>query len=437
MGGNESVNRRGARLKRAVIVMASTALVAVGLVAVPALGQDGEHPDLSDFPNDGVLRLHMGADDFFQYQAWDPGTETYLAPSSTQPVGPAVRCEVDVSGPLVNLDSAGSIGEFDNYLGIRVRGARGIGCSRVDLSEGPISLSLTGTLGDKLIDYAEIDIEGKQNVVLGARAYIGNVPVGETQTVLDCERSDCGPDNDGTDNFRIVLEVDGQDGADGADGTFSFPSPFNRVDLMVLEGGGEFSLGGGTENSIRGPLGSFLHTDDTLFHLTEVDVLECGEETDFSGQGVEGTVLLANCDGAKLVFFTSQPVDAGDGDVDEVSYGNVGGGIEGSYTLERWIFDNVPEHSTDTDWPPSPAGDDPRLWYNDDPLQDPDNDRVAPFCDTDPRSGPFQIDDGEDPGSILPDGHTTCIIVDQRTVTSSVEGDFILFSIGDPKRGFR
>ena len=204
-------------------------------------------------------------------------------------------------------------------------------------------------------------------------------------------------------------------------------------------------MNGGADGTTRGPLGEFLHTSGSLFHLTDVDALVCDQETDFEGDGVQGTVLLAGCtNGSKLVFFNSEPVQPGDGVVDEVIVGNVGGGIDGTYTLERWIFDDVPEHSLS---PTLPSGPDTRLWYNDDPGQDPDNDRVAPFCATDPRvvgtngQRQFDLPDGLDPDDVLPVvddiAHTTCIIVDQRTVVDSVQGDFILFSIGDFGRGFR
>ena len=54
-------------LMRLITVGSVLALVSIGLVAVPALGTHPtppEHPSISDLPNEGVLRLHLGDTDY-------------------------------------------------------------------------------------------------------------------------------------------------------------------------------------------------------------------------------------------------------------------------------------------------------------------------------------------------------------------------------------
>jgi hypothetical protein len=161
----------------------------------------------------------------------------------------------------------------------------------------------------------------------------------------------------------------------------------------------------------------------------EVETVTCGETTQFDdGSGIVGSVSLEGCEGSKVVQFTTDPEL--DGQVNEVTYDTIGEGVEGGYALEHWIFPFVPA--------PAP-GVDVFLYYDDGA-----GETVAPFCLDDPRGEGNTLPDGLDPNDYLPTGHTTCIIVDHRTTkpgpnegVPDVQGDFWLFSVGDPGRGFR
>ena len=61
-------------LMRVVTLGTVLALISIGLVTVPALGTHlipPVHPNISDLPNEGVLRLHLGDTDYFEFQIWN------------------------------------------------------------------------------------------------------------------------------------------------------------------------------------------------------------------------------------------------------------------------------------------------------------------------------------------------------------------------------
>jgi hypothetical protein len=173
------------------------------------------------------------------------------------------------------------------------------------------------------------------------------------------------------------------------------------------------------------------------------ETVTCGDTTNFDNDsGLTGSVFLQGCEGTKVVQFATDPdlLDEEGDLVNEVTYDTVGEGVEGGYALEFWSFPFVPA--------PAPGVD--VFLYYDDGL----GEFVAPFCLDDPRDTETTVPDGLNPDVYLPlngettedpeDRHTTCIIMDRRTTkpgqnggVPDVQGDFWLFSVGDPGRGFR
>lgn len=421
-------------LMRLITVGSVLALVSIGLVAVPALGtHPAGHPNISDLPNEGVLRLHLGDTDYFEFQIWNGSDYESTVPAQQQDIGPPIRCELKgsaaVDGPLAALSSVDghNVGLTGDDLGLRQNGSRGTPCGQVDISEGALSIALTGDLADKEMDYAEIDIEGKHDVAVSYQLYLDGAKVGALQQAFNCEDdTDCGPDSADGDNFRVIV-------ADAV---------FDRIDLIVTStGGGEFSLNGGADGTEPGPLGDFLHTNDSLFHITDVENVTCNAAATPLGEegGLQGTFFLANCGDAtgKPIAFEADTAN------NEVTITNVGGGIPGAYTLETWTFLPVPTTAV--------------LRYDDG-----DGEFLAQFCLIDPRNPDgITVPDGIDTDTVLPlneqtgsdpdDRHTTCIIVEARTtvgqvdfgtdespdIKTAIKADFVLFSNGDASRRFR
>jgi|GEM_PF-2202704 len=415
-------------LMRVVTLGSVLALISIGLVTVPALGTHlipPVHPNISDLPNEGVLRLHLGDTDYFEFQIWNGSEYESTVPAQLQDIGPPIRCELKgsaaVDGPVAALSSVDghNVGLNGDDVGLRKNGSRGTPCGQVDLSEGAISITLAGDLADKEMDYAEIDIEGKHDVAVSYQLYLGGVQVGGLQQAFNCEDdTDCGPDSSDGDNFRVIV-------ADAV---------FDRIDLIVTSTeGGEFSINGGADGTEPGPLGDFLHTNDSLFHITDVENVTCNTAATPLGEegGPQGTFFLANCGGAtgKSIAFEADTAN------NEVTITNVGAGIPGAYTLETWTFLPVPTTAV--------------LRYDDG-----DGEFLAQFCLIDPRNPDgITVPDGIDTDTVLPlneqtmfdpnDRHTTCVVQETKTTLgqfdfgTGIEAEFILFSTGDASRSYR
>ncbi|MCH7919223.1 MAG: hypothetical protein IIC50_14715 [Planctomycetes bacterium] len=264
-------------------------------------------------------------------------------------------------------------------------------------------------------DCQVIDIEGKHDVAVSYQLYLGGVQVGGLQQAFNCEDdTDCGPDSSDGDNFRVII-------ADAV---------FDRIDLIVTSTeGGEFSLNGGADGTEPGPLGDFLHTNDSLFHITDVENVTCNTAATPLGEegGPQGTFFLANCGGAtgKSIAFEADTAN------NEVTITNVGAGIPGAYTLETWTFLPVPTTAV--------------LRYDDG-----DGEFLAQFCLIDPRNPDgITVPDGIDTNTVLPlieqtnGRHTTCVVQETKTTLgqfdfgTGIKAKFILFSTGDATRSFR
>ena len=258
------------------------ALGGVALVAalVPGAMASGSDPPTSQALTGDVLLLHMGqGGDYFQVR---PGTGS-STPSATQTIT-TKSCVVTLNpnASLVTLRPTpappnGAVGLFDHSLGVKAKGdGTGTPCGRVDGTSQALTLGLVGssgtTLAGKLIETAELDIEGKFGVTVRGRAlrkgqeiWTGSLPTGPD--------SDSGPDSVDGDNFRWLIDP---------------PGPFDELVLSVDPStpGGSFSLEGGADGTDPGPLGARLHTSDSVFQLTEITgVIDCGETAPPVGGG--------------------------------------------------------------------------------------------------------------------------------------------------------
>jgi hypothetical protein len=237
--------------------------VAVGAALLPGAVASGSNSSSTAVEGGGVVQLHLGNDgEFVQFRP--PGDP---AQQPTQQAITSKKC-VATMPPLLNITPsppAGAVGLFDHGIGVSVAGeGNGTPCGRADGPSQALTLSLGGLLAGKLISFAELDIEGKFNVTVLARAFQGTTLVGTDQLETGTN-SDSGPDSGDGDNYRWRIE----------------PSrPFDTLMLSVdpLTPGGAFSLEGGADGTARDPLGTALGTNDSLFQLADfTGVLDCGQ----------------------------------------------------------------------------------------------------------------------------------------------------------------
>jgi hypothetical protein len=273
----------------------------------PASGQTGG--ETGPLPDGGVLRLRLGAEDHFRYE---PPT----GPASTQSVGVSTGCRLALgSSPTLVSLSAGPgnavPGFVSNAIGVRGSGSDSNGqpCGRIDPGQ---SLTLTlaqsagAVLADEMIDFAELDIEGKFSVTFKIDGYAvdssGATLV--TSETYDTTGSDSGPDSGDGDNYRVRFPKSGT-------------TMVNRLVISIVGPSGAVSLEGGSDGTgpcdaadgcTEGSLGQTLETTDSLFHLVQTDgLLDCDDNSAGTGgatQGGDGTPLTTierfeNADGSE------------------------------------------------------------------------------------------------------------------------------------------
>jgi hypothetical protein len=180
---------------------------------------------------------------------------------------------------LTAAPPGGVVGLVEDGLGVKAgNDGTGTPCGLVDGPGQELTLSLSratdSPLRDKVIDFAELDIEAKFDVTVLARALMGGKEVwrGKFETGIN---SDSGPDSGDGDNYRWKID----------------PPSFDQLVLSVdsTTPNGSFSLEGGEDGTAAEPggLGAFLKTNDTVFQLTDdvTGVINCGETAPSVGGG--------------------------------------------------------------------------------------------------------------------------------------------------------
>ena len=431
--------RRGWRWSLAGVV---GIVAVVSLFIIPALGTE---PVMGDV---GVLRLHLNSDgDKFVFDPVAAGSDQIQTLSQG-------NCKLSTTASLVSVVGAGAnaskqpfAGLKDHRLGVGQKGeGTGEPCARINKDLGQsLTLSLAGTLDGAAIDYAEIDLgfkfDGDAELVLKRGGSNGTLV--DTVTVPCNGQSDCGPDQGGNDNERVILHLAGEAPAAGDWQAFQVAGIFDTIVIKpgIAATSGVVSLEGGFNGSGPGPLGQSLSTNDTLFNIVEVfdGEIACGElaepgatyditrgdDTDGECKGPDNGLLYNFEAGSEtvggevrlFVDFVTEPVDANTATVAQF------------LEVITWKFDA----------PPDVVGGEAqqRILYYDDHVGA--GERVMPWCLKDPRP----IGAG-DPATILPPvptgqiAHTSCLIDSESHVTMA--GDFetvhTIYNIGDGKRGF-
>lgn len=258
---------------KVAVALTGMALAAAVLPGAMAAGTNGPPP--VPITGGGVLRLHMAGDsDFFRFE---PPTGSGQSPLTQRIRSKKCAASLNPAASLVTLSStpsppAGVVGFQAHSLGVKTateNSSNETSCNRVDPSEA-LTLTLSGTLAGKQIDFAELDIEAFNAVTVRADSYLGSKLV---DTSLLPTSEPAGKEWSDDDNVRWLLN----------------PSqPFDRLVLSVdgSTPSGAFSLDGGGDGAAPGPLGTALQTKDTLFQLTEITgIIDCGETAPPVGGG--------------------------------------------------------------------------------------------------------------------------------------------------------
>lgn len=251
------------RTRTTTLVVAALAAASMAVTSL-ALGQTGEVT-----VEQGVVRLHLGDNDHApdrDYFRFDAGNAmSGYTPGAEQDISTTNGCRLDETGPVMALSSnAGHVGFKDDTIGVRINGSQGVPCGQVnDLTER-LSISLGPDLDEMAIDYAEIDLGAKFDVTIEFDLYLDGSFVGSPDPVV-CIGSDCGPDSKDRDNVRKIIEG----------------FTFDTIEMRVSEStpSAAFSLEGGADLTVPGPLGTTLGTNDTLFRVVRTydGQIDCGD----------------------------------------------------------------------------------------------------------------------------------------------------------------
>ena len=417
---------------------ASFAAIAMFTLVLPATVASGTSASTSTLGDGGVLRLHLGAQDFFGFQEPDPanpGQYLPLDPDNDQSVSASPGCKLSLN-PTSNLVTFSATASTPNPSPGFVSDSIGVGaknegsgqpCGKIDPGQ-TLTMNLGSGLAGKMIDYAEIDLELKFG---GAVTVTGYLVRGTTATQVGLPEtytstgSDSGPDSGDLDNYRVrfprsgtttvnrlVFSV-GSSGSGSLEGGADGTGPCDAADAPAC---GTFSLGQ-----------SLANTTDTLFHLLEADgVLNCGETAPTQGGGGTPTNSLERLDNDGGPACTPIPfnLDSGPGvgagcPVDSPQCILLQKDLLGQNARFFWTVTWVAETA---DYPEAPTLFDFGDGYN--PLQPcgPDADGIGPLIPTLPANG--------DPWCIV-ETHTVEQLDGQVIVTEKY------FGSGDPlgKRG--
>ena len=345
---------RSERLRRRWAGIAVMVAVVGGLATFPIGGAvaDAHDPVPVTVPH-GVLQLHLGADgNYFRYPPNGSGTDQSISVSAKcvvslettphQYVALSARGGITALGGVTEpTDGVAANVGFNPYgLGTKYSEGKGTSCGRVD-SDQSLTLSLAGSLQGKVITAAQLDVEGKFNVVVQADLFRAGQYV-DTIYLSDPDFSDNGPDAGARDNTRWEIATD-------FDAETSIPEPFDTMVLTPKDRVGSFSLEGGADGTpAADPLleGAPAGTLDSLFEISTYygDQLDCDEQITTSGEGIT---------------FTITRVDIGDCTADvpyNVTFSR--SGTEQTATLEKdeAIVDaQAAEFLVDIVWAPEPA----------------------------------------------------------------------------------
>ena len=434
---------------------AAGVVAAVSLLMVPALGDGPITTEL------GVLRLQLNANG--DKVIFDPAAGADQVQTLT--AGTNCKFTPTTGASLVGFTASGTPASKDPFPGLKDHrigvGQTGEGtgepCARINKDKSQaLTLSLTGALNGRAVDYAEIDLGFKFNGSATLQLFRSGVKVGNDINVPCSGASDCGPDSGGSDNERVILWLDPADDPPPGDWQeFQIGGVFDSIVIKpsadVPPAKGVVSLEAGFNGSPRGPMGVELGIDDTLFRVvdsfdgeidcTENEILIEGENATFSvtrGFDIDGGCkgpadgllfdFLAGTEGNELfVDFITEPVDA------------IPSTVAQFLEVITWEFDSPPDV-------PGGADQHRTLSYDDHVGA---GKRVMPWCLQDPRDEDGDLPIGTvsvpvDPSDYLPAGHTSCLIESGSRVTGVVDilsyplGTFIkvdiVYNIGDGKR---
>ncbi len=171
--------------------------------------------------------------------------------------------------------SAAGVGIHDKGLGVcsKPGDATGAGAGRVDAAlQQELRLKLEGSLADKEIVSAELDIECKFDALVQAQLYLD----GNLVTTLQLDAA-LGPFSGGGDNVRWVIGRSDPNPDDHTPIIYTGPvGLFDEIRLRALEGA--FSLDSGADGTVAAEQGQALNTKESLFQLTDIDgELACGD----------------------------------------------------------------------------------------------------------------------------------------------------------------
>src|SRR5262249_30401626 len=152
--------------------VAASATVALSAALLPGAMASGSGTS-TGITGGGLLRLHLSntTADYFEFDPPDGSNQTPVTQSIT-----TNKCATTLdnpSNPLVTITptpapKSGAVGLFGDGLGVKVSGeGTGTPCGRVDGLTQSLTLALAGpTIGNKVMTRAELDIEGKFDVIV-------------------------------------------------------------------------------------------------------------------------------------------------------------------------------------------------------------------------------------------------------------------------------
>jgi hypothetical protein len=413
-------------------------LAAISVFVVPAIGEDTVFADV------GTLRLHMDGDG--DRLVYDPvaADEPNLTQTLTQ-----TNCKLASSGDsLMNIVGTSSVpikrpaaGLRDHRIGVVQLLEHHELCARIDGIIGQkLTLGLTGAVAESDVGYAEIDLGFKHNgsAILELRDGGPSGAVVDTVTVLCTSKANCGPDSKGDNNRRVILWINPEDNpGSGLWHSEQVPAVF---DTIVIKPGSSsikssISLEAGFHGSPRGPLGTALNTNDTLFTVVEPfeGELDCeatvnlDEGGDATQQVTRGQDTNGECGKGVLGFNFESGVEADELFVDFITQTVESGETAQFLEVITWNFDGPPA-----------SGQNRTLFYDDHVGA---GRREMPWCLTDPRDGEGNLPVGTTENPVdttlyLPEGHTSCLIESDSTVTMG--GDFVVvdvvYNVADGRR---